>query len=392
MSTSATRMWSALLLALLAITITGSGCGSSESQKRKDEIVWPLPPEPTRIRFVRSFSSSEDVEGEKGVLSFLADLLAGSDTTTSMSKPYDVHADATGRIFVSDTGRGRLMVFDPERKEFETWGEDGAGMLKRPIGIASDDAGNIYVSDATQARVVRFDPKGEYVRAYGGGGEIERPAGVVINNELGRLYVVDVGNHQLAVYDLEKGDRIKTIGTRGDRDLEFNYPTNIAIAADGRLFVMDTMNFRVQVLDAEGEFISKFGRNCDAMGCLARSKGIALDSDGHVYVADAAFNVVQVFNQEGQLLLPFGGAGHGPGRLWLAAGVSIDAKDRIYVADQYNFRVNVYQYVSQPEPEATPSEEEGEPADEAGSSPPPSETAPPPSDSDQPTEPPAASP
>jgi DNA-binding beta-propeller fold protein YncE len=108
---------------------------------------------------------------------------------------------------------------------------------------------------------------------------------------------------------------------------------------------MDSFNFRVQIFDADGKFVSKFGGIGTGFGQFSKPKGIGVDSEGHIYVSDAAFNNVQIFDQEGRLLLFFGEMGRRRGQFWLPAGLAVDAHDRIYVADQYNKRINVYQYL-----------------------------------------------
>lgn len=107
------------------------------------------------------------------------------------------------------------------------------------------------------------------------------------------------------------------------------------------------MNFRVQIFEEDGEFISRIGEIGDAPGRFARPKGVAVDSEGHIYVVDAAFNNVQIFDQDGKLLLIFGEMGKGPGKFWLPAAMYIDKDDKIYVADQYNSRIDVFQYLGE---------------------------------------------
>jgi len=105
------------------------------------------------------------------------------------------------------------------------------------------------------------------------------------------------------------------------------------------------MNFRVQIFDSRGHFITSFGESGDATGNMARPKGVAVDSEGHIYVADALFHVVQIFDRKGQFLFSFGGQGQGEGEFWMPSGMYIDRSDHIYVADSYNARVQVFQLV-----------------------------------------------
>jgi DNA-binding beta-propeller fold protein YncE len=104
------------------------------------------------------------------------------------------------------------------------------------------------------------------------------------------------------------------------------------------------MNFRIQVFDLDGRFISSFGSHGDGSGDFAQPKGVGIDAEGHVYVVDALFNRVQIFDEQGVLLLVFGGDGGAPGEFWLPSGLQI-AGDRIYVADSYNRRVQIFQFL-----------------------------------------------
>jgi DNA-binding beta-propeller fold protein YncE len=317
------------------------------------QLVWPLPPETPRIRFIRMVSSEADVE-QPDPGAALRDMLLGKreERARRLSKPLAVHADKDGRIFVTDTVWGKVLVFDFANRKFAVWGEAGPGVLSKPVGVTSDSQGRVYVTDAMQKRAVVYDRDGNFLFALGRKGELGGPGGIVVNEALGRVYVVDTKKHDIAVFELSTGALVERIGKRGKAPGEFNFPTNIAIDREGTLYVTDTMNFRVQILDPEGAVLKTFGEIGDAMGRFSRPKGIAVDSEGHIYVVDAAFNNFQIFNREGQLLLFVGSLGRAPGQFWLPAGAYIDANDRLYIADQYNFRVQVFQYLGGEEPAA----------------------------------------
>jgi DNA-binding beta-propeller fold protein YncE len=104
-------------------------------------------------------------------------------------------------------------------------------------------------------------------------------------------------------------------------------------------------------LNPEGEILHTFGKRGDQPGQFIRPKGIAVDSEGHVYVADAEFNNFQVLSKEGQPLLAVGTLGTDPGQFGLIAGLHIDSRDRIYTTEMYRGRVQVFQYIPQPESE-----------------------------------------
>jgi hypothetical protein len=142
------------------------------------------------------------------------------------------------------------------------------------------------------------------------------------------------------------GALLQAIGRRGAGPGEFNFPTALTLSG-GRLYVVDAMNFRVEVFTTEGRFVNSFGRPGDQTGTLNRPKGIAADTDGNLYLADALFETVQVFDPEGRLLYYFGSTGSQPGQFQLPAGISITGRNIIYVADSLNRRVQVFRYTRQ---------------------------------------------
>jgi sugar lactone lactonase YvrE len=155
------------------------------------------------------------------------------------------------------------------------------------------------------------------------------------------------------------GQMLNRIGSRGTGLGQFNYPTNLALDSTGRLFVSDSLNFRVQVFDADLRPVRTIGKKGDLPGYFAQPKGIALDTENHLYVLDAQFENVQLFNPMGQILMDFGEEGHGPGQFWLPPSIFINQTpstanpaNRIYIADSYNRRIQVFDYLPQPEPQA----------------------------------------
>lgn len=327
----------------VVILVFATGCATAP---KPVDIIWPLPPEEPRIKYVKSISSSEDIERKSFWQSF-TDLITGSHSVARIAKPYAVHMDREGRLFVTDSGWPTVLEFDTKKKEFKVVGLEGPGVLAKPMGVTTDSTGRIYVTDTLENRAVVYDPDGNFLFGIGEKGRFDQPVGIVVNDALHRVYIVDTKKHKVSVFDSKDGKFLFEFGTRGIEDGQFNYPTNIAMDADGNLFIMDSFNFRVQIFDPDGKFVSKFGSVGTGLGQFAKPKGIAVDTEGHIYVVDAAFNNVQIFNREGQLLLFFGGFGNRPGQFWLPAGMYIDQDDLIYVADQYNHRINVYQYLSE---------------------------------------------
>ena len=306
-------------------------------------LVWPLPPDTPRIRYIGELHGSANYAKKKGRW---RKFLVGTEQETGLSlkKPYGVVTDSRGRMFVSDTGLGAVLVFDEREKEVRALGNNGRVRLVTPIGLALDERERLFVSDVDLDQVFCFNIDEEVVLALGRVEGMKNPAGIAIDKQRHRLYVADSHLHQILVYSTD-GRFLERWGARGTGEAEFNFPTNIAVDHNGLVYVVDTGNFRVKILSPEGALVGQFGEVGDSPGSFHRPKGIALDGDGHVYVTDAAFNNFQIFDSGGQLLLFVGSAGQAAGDFWLPAGIHIDGRNRIYVVDQINRRVQVFDYL-----------------------------------------------
>ncbi len=314
----------------------------TEEAAQDSQLVWPLPPDPPRIRYLESYTGTSDFRKKSSWRRAL--LGPDSDPGISLRKPYGVATDSAGRMYVTDTGQGAVFVFDPRARQVRPFVTSARVRLSTPIGLALDENERLFVADADLDQVFCFDGDGNVLLALGREQGMKNPAGLAIDRKRHRLYVADSNLHQVLVYGTD-GRFLARWGSRGPAQGQFNFPTNLALDADGNLYVVDTGNFRIQIFDAEGKLLSAFGQAGDGPGSLHRPKGIAVDSEGHVYVVDAAFNNFQIFDRSGQLLLFVGAVGTEPGTFWLPAGIHIDGKDRIFVVDQLNHRVQVFQYL-----------------------------------------------
>jgi DNA-binding beta-propeller fold protein YncE len=341
----------ALPLARPSLEATG---GSGKSDKKRPAVaaarplVWPLPPEQPRVRYVTTYRGIDDFKTRK--MPRWKTLLLGAEDPSSrpsdvMVKPYGVAVSRLGRVYVADTVARRVFVFDPEAKAVSFVGESGPGKLTKPVGVAVDGEGKVFVADATVNRVFGYDLKGQLAIAIGREGDLDSPSGLAVDRERNLLYVADAKKHHVLCYSTVDGSAVRTIGRRGGGPGEFNFPTNLTVNRSGRLYVADTLNFRIQVFNPDGGFLGEFGIQGDTPGTLNRPKGVGVDSEGHVYVADSSFNNFQIFDAAGQLLLYVGTGGTEPGEFILPAGLCIDDRDRIYVADQGNARVQVFEYL-----------------------------------------------
>lgn len=135
----------------------------------------------------------------------------------------------------------------------------------------------MYVADPALARVFVYGRDGALRSTVDG---IERPAGLACATALARLYVADAAADRITVHDAD-GRALFAFDARSAPSGGFNSPTHL-FATEDRLYVSDTMNFRIQVFGLDGGFRRMFGEHGDRSGYMAHPKGVAVDGDGNV--------------------------------------------------------------------------------------------------------------
>lgn len=336
-----------------------SGCATAptemhyfpEGREPESALVWPGPPDAARLSYAGELIGEENFRNVDGaedgaavkVLRWIAGITGANDREKQLIRPQSGTVDARGRILVTDAGREAIVVFDEVEATLSVWdeAEPGRGFLS-PVGIVVDGTGGYLVADADIGYLVRLDgdgsPSGDIGR-----GVLQRPTGLCRDPVTREIFVADSGAHDIKVFD-EQGELLRTLGRRGVAAGEFNGPTHVNFS-DGRLYVTDTLNARVQVLSPDGEPLGAIGQRGLFVGNLVRPKGVVTDRDGHIYVIESYHDHVLVFSDSGELLLPIGGTGSDPGRFFLPAGAWTDDGSRLFVADMFNGRVVVFDYL-----------------------------------------------
>jgi DNA-binding beta-propeller fold protein YncE len=349
------------MLFILATIVALSGCVASgpsretTQKKASDQLAFPPPPDDPRFYFERMLRSSADIVPDDESNVFKRALTGEGTKGEGFAKPYAIAAHH-GRIFVGDSARRAVLLFDIPAQKFSKIGveedDDGNGKLFQPMGLDVDQQGNLYVLDAKLKQILIYNTDGKYMRSLGESSMLYKPAGLAVTPDGTRVYAVDIGGsssneHKIVVLDGVTGKRLPDIGKRGSGPGEFNLPRDITIAPDGSLYVVDGGNFRVQKFDKDGKYISTFGSIGRQSGQFSRPKEAGVDPSGNVYVIDTAFGNFQIFNPEGKLLLAIGSRSNsnGPGLYSLPAGIAVDDDGRIYVVDQFFRKVDVFRPV-----------------------------------------------
>ena len=172
------------------------------------------------------------------------------------------------------------------------------------------------------------------------------PRGVIVDND-GNIILVDTGTHRILKFS-PVGKLLHTAGTestRGNTSGEFNGPVGIGISPEGKVFICDCFNHRVQILGPELQFLEEFGEMGDGPKKFLRPWDVAFDKQGNVYIADCGNRCVKVFTAGLKPVKVIGqgnGKAYKKGDLRAPSSLCIDKNDFLYVADKSLGSVSVY--------------------------------------------------
>jgi sugar lactone lactonase YvrE len=332
-----------------------------------NKVVWPQPPNIARIKYQSYFAGEKlpDFKAKPKRKSGWMDRVAGTgndqDNGSSeamrnhffLGEPHGMAVDSKGKLYVADGKVAAIFIFDPETHDTKMIKNGKDASFKLIMGLAMDDNDRMFVSDAESRRVLIFSPEHHLEASISEG--LSDPVGLAIDTENRFLYVADVGLDQVLVYDADNFKLLRKMGTTGkDHSLtspgDFAKPVGLAVDSDGNLYVADMLNARIEVFDADGNFIRTFGKRGDGPGYFAMPKGVAIDCDGHIWVSDSMQNRLQVFTQDGRLLI-YVGSGQGllPGMFSGIQNVTIDKQNRVFTSEVFPGRVQQFRYVTQAE-------------------------------------------
>jgi DNA-binding beta-propeller fold protein YncE len=244
-------------------------------------------------------------------------------------------------------------------KVVPTWPTLPKGMNFGEVsGVDVDRNGNVWVFNRGHSPVMQFDRSGKLLQSWTAESfPVKSSHGLRVGPD-GNLWCVDVEAH--AVFKLSPEGRILMVlgqqgGKPGNDTAEdgFNRPTNVAFRANGNIYVSDGyVNSRIVEFNPAGEFVRKWGTKGTGDGQLSLVHDVTVDLQGRVYVADRSNERIQIFdadgkynrilklNMEGQVTGVLSSWGKAPGKVDFAHSVAVDPTDgSIYVAEIKNWRV-----------------------------------------------------
>lgn len=245
--------------------------------------------------FLRQWGSYCDIETGSGCVDPDGDgPLALGDG--QFKEPWGITVDGSGRVYVADTWNHRVQVFDDGGAFVAKWGRlgqmssasGGEDLFYGPRDLVVDDQGRLFVSDTGNKRIIVFEPDGTYLAQWGGGGltagSFEEPVGLALDSD-GDLYVADTWNRRIQFFG-PGYNYIREWPVEGWFGTNVTNKPYIDVDSQGRAYVTDPEAYRVYVFDNQGKVVATFGRYGYEMDAFTMPTGIAVDRAGYIYVTD----------------------------------------------------------------------------------------------------------
>ena len=249
----------------------------------------------------------------------------GPATSARLSYPSGVAVDASGNLYIADTGSHHVrkvsaagIITTVAGQGEEGYSGDGgpasSAQLRSPSGVAVDQSGNLFIADYGNDRIRKISIDGVITTIAGNGtsgysgdggpatgAQLSGPRRVALDAS-GNLYVADLGNN--CIRKISPGGTITTVagsgtsGYSGDggpaTSAKLNGPVSLTIDASGALFISDYSNFRIRKVSREGVIttvagVGTYGSSGDggpATSAQLAPGGLVVDSLGNLYVAD----------------------------------------------------------------------------------------------------------
>jgi DNA-binding beta-propeller fold protein YncE len=317
-----------LLLSALMLT----GCASEQRCKYvpSKQIFFPPAPDDPHIQFLTGINSSEDIGvlKKQGSLSLVVTGKERPDIIKKLGKAYGI-AVYKGKIYLAEGMGRRISIVDPVNGTIDELEgtKDSKGALSYPVNLAFDDDGNLYVVDTGRKEIVVYDRFGNFKTSFG-----KKDKGKITDVKIykGKLYALDMNNNVVRVLDRTTGEQIDEIGKSENPAQRLALPGNFTMDTDGNLYIANIASNKVVKMDLDGNYIGSFGGVGDRMGEFAKPKGITLDSNKYIYVVDGGTNLVQMFNDKFNLLTFFGWPGLEFGSLNGPAGIVTSTENLDY--------------------------------------------------------------
>ncbi len=294
------RCFVTVLGVMWCLGVAGCGSGSSDPQFHVSKFdVWKIPAAGRSLPAPRALYS--DAEDRVYVLDDAGRVLIYSPDgqlqkqwympSFDVGRPEGIWRLLDGRIAVADTHYHRVVIFTTEEDGTvsEVFGKEGNddGEFVFPVAVTQDPSGFLYVGEyGDHQRIQKFTVDGKYVTQFGrhgtAEGEFQRPSAIVWRD--GTVYAVDAFNNRIQVFT-DDGKFLHVIRLPATA-APFEFPYDLNVQADGRMFVIENQAARLTVLRSDGTIEGRFGKPGRGVNGFLTPWALTVLSDQRILVAD----------------------------------------------------------------------------------------------------------
>jgi DNA-binding beta-propeller fold protein YncE len=246
--------------------------------------------------------------------------------------------NSQGHIFVFQRVKPMLSEYDAHGNYLRSLGD---GMFTHPHGLRIDSEDNLWTTDDGSHLVLKLSPAGHVLLVLGrkdvaaeSDWLFNQPTDIAFGRN-GEVYVSDgYGNSRVVKFDRD-GKFLNAWGKYGTGPGEFNLPHSVAVDREGKVYVGDRENKRIQIFDGDGNFLKEWTG-------IGYPYGLFITPDQHVWMVDGGYDRILELDQNGKILGAIGEPGHVPGQLAWGHFLAVGPDKNIYVADVLNWRFQVF--------------------------------------------------
>ncbi|MDR4511002.1 MAG: Ig-like domain-containing protein [Nitrososphaeraceae archaeon] len=270
------------------------------------------------------------------------------DNNGQFEEPTGIGIDSSDNVYVSDTDfedccnplHHTVQKFMNDGTFITKWGGNGAFI--NPWGIALDSSGSVYVADQVHQRIAKFTSDGVFILDWAS--QIN-PTDIAIDSS-DNVYVTEMFDSRIAKFTSD-GTLIQKWNTGPlCRGIAVDSSDNIWVTSANN---GDT-NYLVQQFTSDGNLLTQWNSaGNDGVNIPGfNGYGIAFDSEGKLFITDTFNHRIQKYETDGTLITQFGILGTANGEFNTPLDVSIDSQGKIFVTDPFNHRVQVFAQNSAP--------------------------------------------